>query len=114
MTERLISAELHGEVRRRDDERRLRKVLGVSGDEQGIVALRGKSYAVEDSVVRVGEPKIVGLCNCVNVRLCNYGIGMPTSCRYDAGSKNARQFLGFFDKIIKLGYGNIGIFSYNL
>lgn len=89
MTERLISAELRGEVRRRDDERRLRKVLGVSGDEQGIVALRGKSYAVEDSVVRVGEPKIVGLCNCVNVRLCNYGIGMPTSCRYDAGSKNA-------------------------
>ena len=70
MTERLISAELRGEVRRRDDERRLRKVLGVSGDEQGIVASRGKSYAVEDSVVRVGEPKIVGLCNCVNVRLC--------------------------------------------
>ena len=70
MTERLMSAELRGEVRRRDDERRLRKVLGVSGDEQGIVALRGKSYAVEDSVVRVGEPKIVGLCNCVNVRLC--------------------------------------------
>ena len=36
MTERLISAELRGEVRRRDgdDERRLRKMPGVSGDEQ--------------------------------------------------------------------------------
>ena len=47
MTERLISAELRGEVRRRDDERRLRKMPGVSGDEQGIVALRGKSYGLD-------------------------------------------------------------------
>ena len=28
---------------------------GVSGDKQGIVALRGKNDAVEDFVVRVGE-----------------------------------------------------------
>ena len=109
-----LSGDRFCKLRRRDDERRCRVMLRVARHQLRKVVLRGKGDAVENLVVRVGEPKIVGLCNCENVRLCNYGIVMPTPCRYDAGSKNARQFLGFVDKIFKLGFGNIGRFSYNL